>query len=407
MSTQLSLLSDNSDEVDRKVLTVTELTRRIKESLERGFSTVRIEGEISNFKFHSSGHMYFSLKDSGAAISAVVWRSRVAALSFVPEDGMKVVATGRITVYEIRGSYQLDITSMRRVGEGELQAAFERLKKKLAAEGLFDAERKKPLPEYPDRIGIVTSETGAALQDVLHILRRRLPAIEVVLLPVKVQGVGAAVEIARAIADFNKYRNVDVVILARGGGSLEDLWAFNEEIVARAIYRSKIPIVSAVGHEIDYTIADFVADLRAPTPSAAAEIVVRDRFVLLETLRNYWYTMHESVENLVQQKKDRIGHFLKSYSFNKPVDLLRQYSQRVDELERSIHTAMRHKLSMHHARTESLRQQLKALNPDMVLRRGFAIVRKDGRVVDSRKVLKTSDEVAMTFHDGSVQSKIL
>lgn len=407
MSTQLSLLSDNSDEVDRKVLTVTELTRRIKQSLERGFSTVRIEGEISNFKFHSSGHMYFSLKDSGAAISAVVWRSRVAALSFAPEDGMKVVATGRITVYEIRGSYQLDITSMRRVGEGELQAAFERFKKKLAAEGLFDAESKKPLPEYPERIGIVTSETGAALQDMLHILRRRLPAIEVVLLPVRVQGTGAAGEIARAIADFNKYRNVDVVILARGGGSLEDLWAFNEEIVARAIYKSKIPIVSAVGHEIDYTIADFVADLRAPTPSAAAEIVVRDRYVLLETLRNYWYTMHESVENLVQQQKDRIGHFLKSYSFNKPVDLLRQYSQRVDELERSIHTAMTHKLSMHHARTESLRQQLKALNPDMVLRRGFAIVRKDGRVVDSRKVLKTSDEVEMTFHDGPVQSKIL
>ncbi|MBX2992199.1 MAG: exodeoxyribonuclease VII large subunit [Bacteroidetes bacterium] len=407
MTIQLSLLSDDSNEVDRKVLTVSELTRRIKQTLERGFPTVRIEGEISNFKFHSSGHMYFSLKDTGAAISAVVWRSRVAALSFVPEDGMKVVASGRIAVYEIRGSYQLDITSIRPVGEGELQAAFERLKKKLAAEGLFDVENKKALPEYPERIGIVTSESGAALQDVLHILRRRHPAIEVILLPVRVQGAGAGEEIAGAIADFNKYRNVDVVILARGGGSLEDLWAFNQEIVARAIHKSRIPVVSAVGHEIDYTIADFVADLRAPTPSAAAEIVVRDRLVLLETLRNYWYTMHESVDYLVQQQKDRIGHLLKSHSFNKPLDILGQYSQRVDELERSIHTAMIHKLSMHHARAESLRQQLNALNPDMVLRRGFAIVRKDGRVVDSCNVLKTSDEVEMTFHDGSVQSEIL
>ncbi|MEK7671074.1 MAG: exodeoxyribonuclease VII large subunit, partial [Bacteroidota bacterium] len=255
MNDQLSLLSDNVEKPERKVLTVTELTKRIKQTLETGFSSVTIEGEISNFKFHSSGHMYFALKDSGATISAVIWRSRVPFLSFTPEDGMKVVATGRITVYEVRGNYQIDITSMRPLGVGELQVAFEKLKRKLAAESLFDEEHKKPLPEFPERIGIVTSETGAALQDMLHILRRRFPAVEVILYPVRVQGAGAGNEIAQAIADFNRFGEVDVLIVGRGGGSLEDLWAFNEEVVARAIYKSKIPIISAVGHEIDFTIA--------------------------------------------------------------------------------------------------------------------------------------------------------
>ncbi len=406
MNDQLSLLSDNVEKPERKVLTVTELTKRIKQTLETGFSSVTIEGEISNFKFHSSGHMYFALKDSGATISAVIWRSRVPFLSFTPEDGMKVVATGRITVYEIRGNYQIDITSMRPVGAGELQLAFEKLKRKLAAEGLFDEEHKKPLPEFPEQIGIVTSETGAALQDMLHILRRRFPAVEVILYPVRVQGARAGEEIARAINDFNKFGKIDVMIVGRGGGSLEDLWAFNEEVVARAIYKSKIPIISAVGHEIDFTIADFVSDLRAPTPSAAAELVVRDRFALLDIVRNNWYHISENVQNVVSYRKERIRNLLKSYSFNRPIDLLRQYNQRVDELERSMTAVVSHRFSMLNGQSESLRHQLIALDPHMVLRRGYTIVRKDGRVVGSCTSLKSSDEIEITFHDGKLSSKV-
>lgn len=389
------------------VLTVSQLTRRIKQVLETGFSSVSVQGEISNFKFHSSGHMYFAIKDAGATLAAVIWRSRVPFLSFTPEDGMKVVATGRITVYELRGNYQMDVFSMRPVGEGELQLAFERLKRKLAAEGLFDQEHKKPIPRYPERIGIVTSESGAALQDVLHILRRRFPAVEVILAPVRVQGAGAGAEIAQAIRDFNQFGGVDVLIVGRGGGSLEDLWAFNEEVVARAIYDSRIPIISAVGHEIDFTIADFVADLRAPTPSAAAELVVPDRRTVLDTLHDYWYTMHDNVRHVLGSRKERIQHLLRSYSFNRPLDLLRQYSQRVDELERSMTAAMVHDLAMRKASVEALRHQLAALDPTSVLRRGYAIVRKEGAVVSSRALLTSNDTIDVTFHDGTVSSRVL
>lgn len=407
MGSQLSLLSDNLETTERRVLTVSEITRRIKQVLETGFSSVSVEGEISNFKHHSSGHMYFALKDSSATLSAVIWRSKVESLSFQPEDGMRVIANGRVSVYEVRGNYQLDITSMRLAGAGELQLAFERLKKKLAAEGLFDEERKKPLPEFPERIGIVTSPTGAALHDMLHVLRRRFPAVEVIFHPVRVQGVGAAHEIAEAIRAFNKFGAIDVMIVGRGGGSLEDLWAFNEESVARAIAQSKIPIISAVGHETDFTIADFVADLRAPTPSAAAELVVRDRFALLDIVRNNWYHIHENVAGIIEYRNERIRNLLKSYAFNRPRDLLRQYSQRVDELERTMTAAMAHKISMMQAASNSFRSQLHALDPNAVLRRGYAIVRKNNLVVSSHKNLRTNDEIEIHFHDGKTSSRVL
>jgi len=402
----LDLFSQFDEASVASALTVSQLTKRLKQVLESGFPSVSVQGEISNFKLHTSGHMYFALKDAGATISAVVWRSRVPYLSFTPHDGMKVVASGRITVYELRGSYQIDVSAMRPLGAGELQLAFEQLKRRLAAEGLFDAEHKKPLPKYPERIGVVTSETGAALQDLLHILRRRFPAVEVVLNAVRVQGAGAGAEIAQAIREFNEYGELDVLIVCRGGGSLEDLWAFNEEVVARAMYDSRIPIISAVGHEIDFTIADFVADLRAPTPSAAAELVVPDRHTLLDTLRNYCYTMHGNALYVVSSRKERIKNLLRSYSFNRPLDLLRQYSQRVDELERAMTTAMTHTISLLKARSESLLHQLTALDPASVLRRGYAIVRKEGRVVASRHLLNPQDEIAITFHDGTVEGRV-
>jgi len=388
----------------REIASVSEITRRIKQLLEGGFSSVCLMGELSNFKRHTSGHLYFTLKDESAQIAGVMWRSKAASLTFNPEDGMKVVVTGRIAVYEVRGIYQAEVVSMRPVGVGELQVEFERLKRMLHAEGLFNAEHKVQLPRYPERIGIVTSPTGAALQDMLNILQRRFPGIEVVLVPVKVQGPGAAVEIAQAIDDLNTLGDVDVLILARGGGSLEDLWAFNEESVARAIYRSVIPVVSAVGHEIDFTIADFVADLRAPTPSAAAELVVKDREVLLDILRNSWYTSHNIILKMLNRHKDDIQHLLRSYAFNRPRDLLRQFNQRLDEIHRGMAVSIGHRLALTRARIEALQQRISGLDPEQVLRRGYAIVYHDDDMIGSSKELHVHDLIDVRFHDGRIKS---
>ncbi|HTP12565.1 MAG TPA: exodeoxyribonuclease VII large subunit [Bacteroidota bacterium] len=387
-------------------MTVSDITRQIKLSLETKFPRVWIQGEISNFKQHTSGHLYFTLKDEGAQISGVMWRSRVASLALLPEDGMKVIARGSITVYPPRGNYQIDCDQIQPVGVGELQLAFERLKKKLSDEGLFDPEHKKPIPEYPERIGIVTSVTGAALQDIRSVLARRFPTVEVVLSPVRVQGAGAAEEISSAIAGMNEYGNVDVIIVGRGGGSLEDLWPFNEEIVARAIYRSSIPVISAVGHEIDFSIADFVADLRAPTPSAAAEMVVRDRGELIEVVRNMWYTIRRAVTDRVGVLRDSVKSLAASHALNRPRDLLRESAQRADELERSLISSFSHSLTVARERHRSLDLRLEALSPPAVLARGYAIVRKAGELVSSAEQLRTGDLATIQFHDGDVKTRI-
>jgi exodeoxyribonuclease VII large subunit len=391
---------------ENNVITITELTRQIKYSLESAFPRVWVEGEISNFKQHTSGHLYFTLKDEGAQLSALMWRSRVPSLAFQPEDGMKVIARGSITVYPPRGNYQLDVDQIQPMGLGELQRAFERLKQKLDAEGLFDVEHKKPIPEFPECIGLVTSETGAALQDIRSILSRRHPSVEVILVPVRVQGAGAAEEIAGAINTMNQYGGIDVLIVGRGGGSLEDLWAFNEEVVARAIYASNIPIISAVGHEIDFSIADFVADLRAPTPSAAAELAVRDRSELLEDIGNLCYTMRGTLDHRVSGLRERTANLVTSYSFNRPKDLVREFSQRVDELERSIGISFVHLLQTVRQQCNSLQRQLRALNPGDVLKRGYAIVRKDGRTVSSVHLLRYDDDADIQFHDGTIGVKV-
>ncbi len=388
-------------------LTVTEITRRIKHSLESSFTSLVIQGEISNFKRHTSGHIYFTLKDEGAQLSAVVWRSRAHALTFQAEDGMKVVITGRLTLYEVRGAYQIEVSSIRLAGIGELQVAFEYLKRKLAAEGLFDPEHKKPLPYYPERIGIITSPTGAVLHDMLNILRRRFPAIEVIFRPATMQGAGAANDIVNGIDDLNRVGGIDVMIVGRGGGSIEDLWAFNDERVARAIFNSEVPVVSAVGHEIDFTIADFVADLRAPTPSAAAELVVRDRNAVLANVRDYWYTIHETMTTMLIHRKKHVRHLLQTYSFNKPIDLLRQYSQRVDELDRGLSSAMSHRLALLHSSSQSLHHRIAALDPALVLKRGYTMVLRGNEVVGSATELDTGDKIEIKFSDGVVPSKIL
>jgi exodeoxyribonuclease VII large subunit len=392
--------------VEKNVMTITELTRQIKFSLESSFPRVWVEGEISNFKQHTSGHLYFTLKDEGAQLSALMWRSRVANLTFQPEDGMKVIARGSITVYPPRGNYQLDVDQIQPIGLGELQLAFERLKQKLDAEGLFDAGHKKPIPEFPERIGLVTSETGAALQDIRSVLSRRHPSVEVVLAPVRVQGAGAAEEITGAINLLNQLGDIDVLIVGRGGGSLEDLWAFNEEIVARAIYASKIPIISAVGHEIDFSIADFVADYRAPTPSAAAELAVRDRTELLEDIGNLCYTMRGALDTQLTKLRERTASLVTSYSFNRPKDTIREFSQRVDELERSLGISCAHGVQRVQQKYFSLQQQLQALNPGGVLKRGYAIVRKEGRIVSRSGGLRYGDAALIQFHDGTVGVKV-
>ncbi len=388
------------------VLTVSEITRRIKSVLETGFSNVSVKGEISNFKHHPSGHFYFTLKDENAQLQAVMWRSRTLNLYFTPQDGMKVLARGDITVYEVRGQYQIDVLLLQPLGIGELQLAFEKLKQKLAAEGLFDPAHKKPIPAFPERIGIVTSPTGAAIHDIINIISRRFPAIELVLYPVSVQGAGAAEEIAQAINVFNEFGQVDLLIVGRGGGSLEDLWAFNEEIVARAIYSSEIPIISAVGHEIDFTIADFVADLRAPTPSAAAELAVRNREELVEIVRNFCYTAKEVIENRVSSEKEKIRNLLGSYSFNKPFDLVRQFSQRLDDLERTLARVVGHRFALFQKHLLFLQQRIDSLNPEAVLKRGYAIIERGSELVNSAKMLRAGNAVEMRFHDGRVPAKV-
>lgn len=391
---------------ERKILSVTEITRKIRIYLEETFPQVWIQGEISNCKRHTSGHLYFTLKDETAQISALMWQSNLETLLFAPEDGMKVIVRGAITIYPPKGNYQIDVDKMQPVGIGELQLAFEKLKQKLAAEGLFDPRRKKPIPVYPENIGIITSESGAALHDMRSVLERRFPSIGVVVLPVRVQGPGAAEEIVQAIGDMNRYGRVDVIIVGRGGGSLEDLWAFNEEIVARAIHASHIPVVSAVGHEIDFCISDFVADLRAPTPSAAAELVVQNRAELLETLRNMSYTMKETLTNRVNGYFDRVKSLVESYSFNRPKDYLREFVQTLDEFDRSLQLKFHHFVELTFQKHLNFSQRLESTNPRGVLKRGYAMVRHKGTVVTSSKKLEVGERAVIEFHDGEVPAKV-
>ncbi len=388
-------------------LTVSEVTGRIKRLLEENFAAISIQGEISNFKRHTSGHLYFTLKDEHAQISAVMWRGRAQALHFSPQDGMHVLVRGSISVYEVRGVYQVDVIYIEPLGEGELQLAFERLKRKLAAEGLFDAAKKKPLPRYPRRIGIITSPTGAALQDMLNIFRRRCPSVELILLPVRVQGAEAAGEIARAIGDMNEFGGVDLLIVGRGGGSLEDLWAFNEEIVARAIAASKIPIISAVGHEIDFTIADFAADYRAPTPSAAAEIATRTTAEMVEVLRNFCYTLGQSIADSLQSKRERIISFVQSYSFNRPIDLLRQYSQHLDETRRALALSAGHTFALQMERHRSLAKRIASVDPNATLERGYAIIYQNDASVARKSAVDPAENVSIRFYDGRVSASIV
>ena len=326
---------------EKHVWRVSEITLRLCDVLEAEFPDVWVEGEVSNFRTAQSGHLYFTLKDEKAQIRCVCFRDQVRGLRFRPEDGLKVTVRGGVSVYETRGEYQIYISHIEPVGLGALQLAFEQLTKRLQAEGLFDAERKRPIPALPRRIGIVSSPQGAAIRDILRVLRRRFPNLHVLLFPVKVQGDGAAEEIVRAIRHFNRAELVDVMIVARGGGSLEDLWAFNEEIVARAIAASGIPIITGIGHETDTTVADFVADLRAPTPSAAAEIVVRTRAEFEKQIDDCTRALVQHVRYFFSEQRHRLRDLTAHRAFRRPGEIVRRRGQHLDELNQLLAHGLR------------------------------------------------------------------
>ncbi|MEQ8763460.1 MAG: exodeoxyribonuclease VII large subunit [Planctomycetota bacterium] len=337
------------------LLSVSDLTRRIRSELEGRFSRVHVVGEISGLRRPGSGHVYLTLKDDRAQLSAVIWRSKVHSLRFEPKDGLEVVAEGQITVYEARGSYQLTIERLEPRGVGALELAFRQLKERLGAEGLFDPAKRRPLPRLPARIGVVTSPTGAAIQDILKVLRRRFRSVEVVLSPARVQGVGAAEEIAIAIRRLHRCTpRPDVMIVGRGGGSLEDLWAFNEEVVARAIHASEIPVLSAVGHEIDTTIADFVADQAAPTPSAAAEMVVPELSAWEDGLIGLGRQLHGRFRQQLDLCRERVDRLAQSRSLCDPFDRVRRMQQTLDDLQGDLVQAIRQRLALAQSRLEGL-----------------------------------------------------
>lgn len=416
-------------EPTRKIISVTELNRRVKSLIERDCGTLWICGEVSNFRPATSGHIYFTLKDEGSQIPVAFFKGSQRGFRLAIKDGMKVNVLGDVTLYMERGQHQVIARSIEEAGKGDLQKAFEALKEKLLSEGLFDAARKRPLPFLARHIGIVTSPTGAAIQDMLTVLSRRYPNLHIVIAPVKVQGEGAGAEIAKAIDVLNTREELDVLIVGRGGGSLEDLWAFNEEVVARAIARSRLPVISAVGHEIDFTIADFVADLRAPTPSAAAELVVRPRADLEENLRILHRRLAQSLERHVMQIRTRLIRAAHSYVFREPGHLLRQHrhlienvrlrlvtslrgeyverQQRLDEAQTGLIQRVRFKTREYLLQVQRLDAQLRALGPMSVLDRGYSITRTlDGNVLAGIRAVAKNQRIETLLASGRIISTV-
>lgn len=401
-------MKTTSLETDRQILSVSELTRNIRFLLEQNFSSVWVEGEISNFKFHTSGHMYFALKDETAQIQCVMFRAENQKLDFELKEGLSVLCFGRVSVYPIRGQYQLYIERVEPKGVGALQLKFQQLKEKLKAEGLFDEARKREIPYLPARIGLVTSIDGAALHDILHVLDRRFSSVNIVIYPVQVQGAGAAESIAQAIEDFNRLKNADVLIVGRGGGSLEDLWAFNEEIVARAIYHSEIPVISAVGHEVDFTIADFVADLRAATPSAAAEIVLPVREELLLTLSDLKARAFQAFGGKIKILRQKLKQLSESRGLKDPLAIYEIKFQRLDELKKNLETFFSTFFKFKGDNLSSLIGKLEALGPLATLKRGFSVTLKlpEEKVVTSAKLLSVGDIVKTKLKEGFFVSEV-
>jgi exodeoxyribonuclease VII large subunit len=378
--------------LNRSTISVSEITSKLKELIESNFSNIWIQGEISNFKHHSSGHMYFTLKDQGAELRCVMFRGFNQGIHFKPEDGMDVILQGKITVYEPRGQYQLMVQNMEPAGLGTLYLAFEALKKQLQLEGLFDNSLKKELPEFPKKVGIVTSQTGAAFKDIVQVLNRRAPYVDIVLRPTLVQGISAANDIVEAIKELSLINNIDVVIIGRGGGSLEDLWAFNEEVVARAIVACEIPIISAVGHETDVTISDMVADLRAPTPSAAAEIVAlsnKDLKQKINQQRDILFKVFQYKLNKIWQNLD---YLTDRHSIQKPQNIIERQKDKLNTLSNRLSLKMNHIITISQSKAMAINKELNILNPSGILKRGYSIIYDtNGAIIRKGSDLKEND----------------
>ncbi|KAB2881217.1 exodeoxyribonuclease VII large subunit [bacterium] len=397
---------DEPDSSEIKIYSVVEITRHIKFLIEESFPSLVVRGEASNLTRHSSGHIYFTLKDELAQIKCVIWRSQAQQMTFSLNEGMKFLVRGKLSLYEKGGYYQITVLDIQPEGIGELQLAFEQLKKKLFAEGLFSEKHKKPIPGFPETVGIISSPTGAAIRDIVSVCRRRMPSVQLILSPVKVQGDGAVEEIVRAIKDFDSYNNVDVLIIGRGGGSIEDLWAFNDEKVARAIYHCSIPTISAVGHEIDFTIADFVADVRAATPSAAAEIAVPDKSEVEQQLANLRYTLIQNIENTIGYYRDRLKHYEERYAFRRPENIVEQYRQQADGLERRMSRQVIHHIRLYGQNLKHFEDQLRTLNPRNTLQRGYTITHQHNKVVQSLRELAEKEPAVIEFYDGKSEVEI-
>lgn len=390
------------------VYSVSQLNNYVKGVLDKdeNLAHIFVSGEISNFKAHYSGHYYLTVKDEAAAIKAVMFAGNASRLRFMPENGMKVIIFGTVSLFPRDGSYQLYINDMQPDGAGALNVAFEQLKKKLSAEGLFSQEHKKPIPKFPKRVGVVTSFTGAAVRDIFNVLGRRFPAAEVVIRPCKVQGDGAAEDIAKAIKEFNEYGCADVLIVGRGGGSIEDLWAFNEEVVARAIYASSIPIISAVGHETDYTICDFVADLRAPTPSAAAECAVPDAMELKSRLLSYKQHLFTLAKNAVKAERTKLELIEKSGALKDPTLKIKDNKSELVYLSEKLSMLADSYINSNKNKLSAIAGKLDALSPLGVIARGYSLTQSGDKVVTSVKNVKIGDEISVKLSDGTFTANV-
>jgi exodeoxyribonuclease VII large subunit len=431
LSLERLLVQTDLFQTTSKVLTVSELTRSIRGTLETKFGAVWVQGEVSNYKAHPNGHQYFTLKDARAQIACVIWRDSMAPLRQPLADGVRIQILGTVTVFEARGQYQINVQIVQPFGQGALQAKFEALKRKLEAEGLFDPARKRSLPKFPKRIGIVTSPSGAAIRDVLNILRRRAPWLSILISPVRVQGSGAAQEIAVAIRELatpnENFAPVDLIIITRGGGSIEDLWEFNEEIVARTIASVEVPIVSAVGHEIDFTICDFVADLRAPTPSAAAELIVRDVVDVVRDLEGCTRRLGRELLNRVRDAQQRLdhsrdtlrrclgykidnyrrvlAHAVATLQARSPIRELMLRRNRFGDLQRRLIELPKHNLELAQHRFDRIAGILRVLGPEATLRRGYSITRNErGDLIRSATSIRPKMKIRTRVSDGDFES---
>lgn len=392
------------------VLTVSQLNRYVKSIIEQDYNlqTVFVQGEISNFTNHyKTGHYYMTIKDEFSAIKAVMFKTANMRLKFMPENSMNVIIKGRVSVFERDGQYQLYIDDMQPDGTGALSLAFEQLKNKLAAEGLFDSEKKKPIPAFPQRVGVVTSPTGAAIRDIINVISRRFPLAELILCPVAVQGDYAAPQIKAAIELFNEEKAADVLIVGRGGGSVEELWAFNEEIVARAVAASDIPVISAVGHETDFTICDFAADLRAPTPSAAAELAVPDSYQQKEMLSAAVYRMQSAVEDRLGLELARVELKKSALMRLNPENYIDSLRVRCDKASMAMDSAAKQNIAGKVKEFSALCAKLDAMSPLKILARGYSVASKDGRILTDSACVNTGDKINVILSNGSLECEVL